>query len=248
MLREVLSSEIALSPMLIWLRFWKVNSSIKRNRASLCWSYSWKYVKEWLNVIKIFLQFFETSVSMTSCISPYPSSFHFCFSFWRKTLWLTGFTSRCWSRRYWNISSDWISLHGRRRSYRETGEIWRWKVSERASDIHIKNSQGYIALILHMIFIMICCSFYLKNKSDTIVLQVEGGCTLSVRINWSQRIPYVDDLFCLSVPFSFPAYLVPPGKKSKNSQKILLHINSGISSEVVCKHTSHPMKVIQTFH
>ncbi|KAA0059388.1 von Willebrand factor A domain-containing protein 5A isoform X2 [Cucumis melo var. makuwa] len=75
--------------------------------------------------------------------------------------------------------------------------------------------------------------------------KVEGGCTLSVRINWSQRIPYVDDLFCLSVPFSFPAYLVPPGKKSKNSQKILLHINSGISSEVVCKHTSHPMKILR---
>ncbi|XP_022953610.1 uncharacterized protein LOC111456095 isoform X1 [Cucurbita moschata] len=74
--------------------------------------------------------------------------------------------------------------------------------------------------------------------------KVDGGCTLSVRINWSQRIPYLDDLFCLNVPFNFPAYLVPPGKKVKNIQKILLHINSGISSEIVCKHTSHPMKIL----
>ncbi|XP_022152537.1 von Willebrand factor A domain-containing protein DDB_G0292028 isoform X2 [Momordica charantia] len=75
--------------------------------------------------------------------------------------------------------------------------------------------------------------------------KVDGGCTVSVRINWSQRIPYLDNLFCLSVPFNFPAYVDSPGKKIKKNQKILLNINSGTSSEVVCKYTSHPMKILR---
>ena len=73
--------------------------------------------------------------------------------------------------------------------------------------------------------------------------KVEGGSTLSVKVTWSQRLLYQDGLFCLSVPFSFPAHVRPVGKRISKREKILLNVNSGFETEVLCKATSHPLKV-----
>ncbi|EXC32302.1 von Willebrand factor A domain-containing protein [Morus notabilis] len=72
--------------------------------------------------------------------------------------------------------------------------------------------------------------------------QIEGGSFLSIKASWSQKILYNIDQFCLRVPFSFPAYVNPVGKKISKKEKILLNINPGAATEVVCRSTSHPLK------
>ena len=71
---------------------------------------------------------------------------------------------------------------------------------------------------------------------------MDGGSKLSVKASWSQKLLYQDDKFLLSVPFSFPVYVTPPGKLSKR-EKILLNINSGTGTEILCKTATHPLKV-----
>ncbi|KAJ8441132.1 hypothetical protein Cgig2_006961 [Carnegiea gigantea] len=73
--------------------------------------------------------------------------------------------------------------------------------------------------------------------------KVAGGSKLSVKTSWSQKLLYQDDKFSLSVPFSFPAYVTPPGKLSKR-EKILLTINSGTGTEILCETATHPLKVL----
>lgn len=76
-------------------------------------------------------------------------------------------------------------------------------------------------------------------------MQIEGGSFLSIKASWSQKILYNIDQFCLRVPFSFPAYVNPVGKKISKKEKILLNINPGTATEVVCRSASHPLKVIK---
>lgn len=45
------------------------------------------------------------------------------------------------------------------------------------------------------------------------------------------------------MPFTFPAYVVPAGKKIPKREKIKLNVNSAINQEIECKCTSHPIKV-----
>lgn len=73
--------------------------------------------------------------------------------------------------------------------------------------------------------------------------QVEGGSFLSLKMSWSQKLLYHDGEFCLRVPFRFPAYVTPVGKKISKKEKILLNLNSGTGTEVICRSTSHPLKV-----
>lgn len=73
--------------------------------------------------------------------------------------------------------------------------------------------------------------------------QVDGGSTLSIKVNWSQKLTYEEGQFCLSVPFTFPAYVIPLGRKIPKSEKIILNVNSGVSEQIVGKCSSHPLKV-----
>ncbi|PON43600.1 Nucleoside diphosphate kinase [Parasponia andersonii] len=75
--------------------------------------------------------------------------------------------------------------------------------------------------------------------------KVEGGSFLSVRASWSQKLVYEVDQFCLRVPFSFPSYVNPVGKKVSMKERILLKINSGTGTQILCKSTSHPLKEIK---
>lgn len=81
------------------------------------------------------------------------------------------------------------------------------------------------------------CKFFFLNY------QVDGGSNLSVKVRWSQKLSYHDGQFTLNIPFSFPEYVTPAGKKLSKKEKIHLNMNSGPGTEVLCKTTSHPLKV-----
>ncbi|XAR67208.1 hypothetical protein NMG60_11013685 [Bertholletia excelsa] len=84
---------------------------------------------------------------------------------------------------------------------------------------------------------------FLKPHIFTFTIpQVDGGYNLSIRVTWSQKLSYIDGLFSLCIPFSFPEYVTPAGKKISKKEKILLNVDSGSGSEVLCKTTSHPLK------
>ncbi|XVF86925.1 hypothetical protein PTKIN_Ptkin18bG0080000 [Pterospermum kingtungense] len=72
--------------------------------------------------------------------------------------------------------------------------------------------------------------------------QVDGGSIVSVKVSWSQKLSYQDGQFCLNVPFSFPAYVIPVGKKIPKREKIQLNVNSGFGTEILIQCTSHPLK------
>ena len=47
----------------------------------------------------------------------------------------------------------------------------------------------------------------------------------------------------MRIPFSFPEYVTPAAKKISKREKIELNVNAGPETEIVCKTTSHPLKV-----
>ncbi|KAJ9547952.1 hypothetical protein OSB04_020495 [Centaurea solstitialis] len=84
---------------------------------------------------------------------------------------------------------------------------------------------------------------YLKPHIFTLTIpQVDGGSNLSIKVRWSQKVTYKDGEFILNVPYSFPEYVTPAGKKLAKKEQIQLNINSGLHTEVVCNTTSHPLK------
>ncbi|KAH7572044.1 hypothetical protein JRO89_XS04G0191700 [Xanthoceras sorbifolium] len=74
---------------------------------------------------------------------------------------------------------------------------------------------------------------------------IDGGCNLSIKLCWSQKLSYCDGLFSLNVPFKFPEYVNPTIKKLPRKEKILLNVNTGTGTEVLCKTTSHPLKQLR---
>lgn len=73
--------------------------------------------------------------------------------------------------------------------------------------------------------------------------QVDGGTNISVKMRWSQKLSYHDGQLTLRIPFSFPEYVTPAAKKISKREKIELNVNAGPLAEVLCKTTSHPLKV-----
>ncbi|KAJ1401083.1 von Willebrand factor, type A [Sesbania bispinosa] len=85
--------------------------------------------------------------------------------------------------------------------------------------------------------------YFLKSQIYTIKIpQFKGGSIFSVKIRWSQKILFHDGEFSLNVPFCFPSYTIPVGRKISKKEKIFLKVNSGAATEVLCKATSHPLK------
>ncbi|XP_044497452.1 inter alpha-trypsin inhibitor, heavy chain 4-like isoform X2 [Mangifera indica] len=86
---------------------------------------------------------------------------------------------------------------------------------------------------------------FLKGRIYTFKIpQVNGGSTLSIKVNWSQKLTYEEGQLCLSVPFTFPGYVFPVGKKISKREKIQLNVNSGLNAVIQCKCTSHPLKEV----
>ncbi|KAM7513519.1 hypothetical protein LguiA_003102 [Lonicera macranthoides] len=87
---------------------------------------------------------------------------------------------------------------------------------------------------------------FLKPHIFTVTVpQVDGGSNLSIKVWWLQRLSYKDDQFTLNVPFRFPEYVVPAGKKMSKKEKIQLNVNFGPLTEVLLKTTSHPLKELK---
>ncbi|CAK9155194.1 unnamed protein product [Ilex paraguariensis] len=87
---------------------------------------------------------------------------------------------------------------------------------------------------------------FLKPHIFTFTIpQVDGGSNISIKVRWSQKLLYHNDQFTLSIPFHFPEYVTPAGKKISKKEKIHLNVNSGPGTEVLCKTTSHPLKELR---
>jgi len=100
--------------------------------------------------------------------------------------------------------------------------------------LHSKITSLLIVINLHSLFIWKIIH----------VLQLRGGSVFSTKIRWSQKILFHDGQLSLCVPFSFPSYVNPAGKRISKKEKIFLKVNSGFATEVLlCKTTSHPLKV-----
>ncbi|KAL4584423.1 hypothetical protein LXL04_009024 [Taraxacum kok-saghyz] len=74
------------------------------------------------------------------------------------------------------------------------------------------------------------------------ISQVDGGSQIHVTIKWSQKLLYQDHEFCLSVPFTFPDCVLPVVKGTSNKEKVILNVNSGTDTEIICNYSSHPLK------
>ena len=79
--------------------------------------------------------------------------------------------------------------------------------------------------------------------SDAKLSKVEGGSYVHVNVRWSQKLTYQDHEFCLRIPFTFPAYVVPVVKGTSNKEKVSLNVISGMETEVMCNRSSHPLMV-----
>ncbi|CAL1366186.1 unnamed protein product [Linum trigynum] len=87
---------------------------------------------------------------------------------------------------------------------------------------------------------------YLQPNIFTLTIpKVDGGAILSIKASWMQKSVFKNGEFSIGVPFSFPEYVTPVAKKLPKKEKILLNVNSGSGTEIVCKHTSHPLKEVR---
>jgi hypothetical protein len=53
-------------------------------------------------------------------------------------------------------------------------------------------------------------------------------------VTCSQKLLYHEGQFSLNVPFSFPAFVNPIGKKISKREKNLLNVNSGVGKDHGC--------------
>ncbi|XP_010273855.1 PREDICTED: uncharacterized protein LOC104609280 isoform X3 [Nelumbo nucifera] len=87
---------------------------------------------------------------------------------------------------------------------------------------------------------------FLKPHIFTMTIpEIDGGSNLSIKFSWSQKLLYNDGQFSLNIPFSFPEYVSPAGKKIPKREKIQLNVNAGSEMEVLCRTSSHPLKEIR---
>ena len=54
---------------------------------------------------------------------------------------------------------------------------------------------------------------------------------------------YRNGQYSLNVPFTFPDFVNPAGKKISKKEKIQVSVNVVAGSELLCKTISHPLKV-----
>ncbi|KAL6010595.1 hypothetical protein ACLOJK_001029 [Asimina triloba] len=75
--------------------------------------------------------------------------------------------------------------------------------------------------------------------------EVDGGSVISIKVSWFQKLEYTDGHFSVSIPFSFPEYILPPGKRFATKERVQLTVNTSLGWEVMCKTVSHPMKELK---
>ncbi|KAJ7956002.1 inter-alpha-trypsin inhibitor heavy chain-related [Quillaja saponaria] len=87
---------------------------------------------------------------------------------------------------------------------------------------------------------------FLKPNIFTLTIpEIDGGSNLSVKISWYQKLLYSNGQFSLNVPFTFPEFVTPAGKKILKKEKIQVNVNAGEGTELLCKTISHPLKEVR---
>lgn len=104
-------------------------------------------------------------------------------------------------------------------------------------------------LFLSSLFLIIIWThiFHLFVLYAVLSRQIDGGTNISVKLKWSQKLLYHDGEFTLNIPFNFPEYVTPAAKKVSKQEKIQLNVNAGPGTEIMCKSSSHPLKVSLLF-
>ncbi|XP_057420076.1 uncharacterized protein LOC130714201 isoform X2 [Lotus japonicus] len=84
---------------------------------------------------------------------------------------------------------------------------------------------------------------FLKSNIFTLTVpQIDGGTNLSIKIQWSQKIVNCNGELTLNVPFTFPEFVTPAGKKMSKKEKIQINVEAVAGSELLCRTMSHPLK------
>ncbi|CAH1425409.1 unnamed protein product [Lactuca virosa] len=81
--------------------------------------------------------------------------------------------------------------------------------------------------------------FLMKRNTYTLrIPQVDGGSIIHVKVRWSQKLVYQDNEFHLSIPFSFPSYILPLKSKIPQMEKLLNYIFVQLSVDLprICQH------------
>ncbi|XP_012573394.1 uncharacterized protein [Cicer arietinum] len=87
---------------------------------------------------------------------------------------------------------------------------------------------------------------FLKSNIFTLTIpQIDGGTNLSVKIHWSQKVEYSNGEFSLNVPFSFPDFVNPAGKRMSKKEKIRMNVDVVAGSELLIKTTSHHLQEVR---
>ncbi|CAJ1940539.1 unnamed protein product [Sphenostylis stenocarpa] len=86
--------------------------------------------------------------------------------------------------------------------------------------------------------------FLIPNIFTLTIPQIDGGSNLSIKVRWSQKIVYSNGQFSLNVPFNFPDFVNPAGKKIPKREKIRINLDTVTGGELLCKTISHPMKQV----
>ncbi|XP_020225945.1 von Willebrand factor A domain-containing protein DDB_G0292028 isoform X1 [Cajanus cajan] len=87
---------------------------------------------------------------------------------------------------------------------------------------------------------------FLKSNIFTLTIpQVDGGSNLSIKLRWSQKLVYSNGHFSLNVPFNFPDFVNPAGKKISKREKIQVNVDAVAGGELLCKGISHPLKEVR---
>ncbi|KAL2327289.1 hypothetical protein Fmac_020716 [Flemingia macrophylla] len=87
--------------------------------------------------------------------------------------------------------------------------------------------------------------FIAPNLFTLSIPKIDGGSILSVKISWHQKIQFSNDMFCLNVPFNFPDFVNPVGKRMAKKEKIEINVNAVIGSELICQSMSHTLKKVR---
>jgi len=62
-------------------------------------------------------------------------------------------------------------------------------------------------------------------------------------MRWSQKVVCSNGEYSLKVPFTFPEFINPAGKRMSKREKIKLNVDVVAGSELLFKTTSHPLQV-----
>ncbi|KAL2960622.1 hypothetical protein AAZX31_17G046900 [Glycine max] len=87
--------------------------------------------------------------------------------------------------------------------------------------------------------------FLIPDIFTLTIPQIDGGSNLSIKVRWSQKIVFSKGQFSLNVPFTFPDFVNPAGKKISKREKIQINVDAVTGGELLCKTLSHPLKEVR---